>query len=174
MESAPDLLHLFVQALALFATSLDRWFHVPWPLSITLLFIPVVAILDMVVWYFRGRAFPILCNYPTTKRGYCTRMVVGEWHRCLRDHSWRWRRKTDHHEVMLRPGKTVSNGPAPSCPGPAGRTRRRCLHGFDHGLGYSIRNRATSTTSSRLGPSQYSRWRTFGVSRLLTDTARAD
>jgi hypothetical protein len=82
MESAPDLLHLFVQALALFATSLDRWFHVPWPLSITLLFIPVVAILDMVVWYFRGRAFPILCDYPTTKRGYCTRMVVGEWHRC--------------------------------------------------------------------------------------------
>lgn len=92
----------------------------------------------------------------------------------LRDHSWRWRRKADHHEVMLRPGKTVSNGPAPSCPGPAGRTRRRCLHGFDHGLGYSVRNRATSTTSSRLGPSRYPRWRTFGVSRLLTDTARAD
>src|SRR5436305_12327176 len=60
MESAPDLLHLFVQALALFATSLDRWFHVPLPLSITLLFIPVVAILDMVVWYVQGRAFPIL------------------------------------------------------------------------------------------------------------------
>src|SRR3977135_2090257 len=76
MESAPDLLHLFVQALALFATSLDRWFHVPRPTSVTLLFIPVVAIPDMVVCQFWGRVFPILCDYPTTKRGYCTRMVV--------------------------------------------------------------------------------------------------
>lgn len=99
MESAPDLLHLFVQALALFATSLDRWFHVPWPLPITVLFIPVVAILEIVVWYLRGRAFPIPCGYPTVKHGYCTRMVLGEWHRCLKDHSRRWRRKTDRHEV---------------------------------------------------------------------------
>jgi hypothetical protein len=112
MESAPDLLHLFVQALALFATSLDRWFRVPWPLPITVLFIPVVAVLDVAVWYLRGRAFPIPCDYPTTKRGYCTRMVLGEWHRCLRDHSRRWRRKTDHHEVdpTLRRWQTVKRG----------------------------------------------------------------
>jgi hypothetical protein len=33
MESAPDLLHLFVKALALVAMSLDRWFPVPWAVS---------------------------------------------------------------------------------------------------------------------------------------------
>jgi uncharacterized membrane protein YuzA (DUF378 family) len=79
---------------------------------ITLLFIPVVATLDVVVWYLRGRAFPIPCAYPTTKRGYCTRMVVGEWHRCLKDHSRWWRRKTDRHMVnpTLRRWETIKRG----------------------------------------------------------------
>jgi hypothetical protein len=49
MDSAPDLLHLFVQALALVATSLDRWFHIPWPLPIAALFVPILAALAVVV-----------------------------------------------------------------------------------------------------------------------------
>jgi hypothetical protein len=42
MDSAPDLLHLFVQALALVATSLDHWFHIPWLLTVAVLFVPVL------------------------------------------------------------------------------------------------------------------------------------
>jgi len=63
MDSAPELLRLLVQALALFATSLDRWFRIPWPLPIAVLFVPVVAALNVVVWYLRGMTFPTPCGY---------------------------------------------------------------------------------------------------------------
>jgi hypothetical protein len=82
MDSAADLLHLFVQALALVATSLDRWFHIPWPLPIAALFIPVLVALDVAVWYLRGMVFPVHCGYPTEKRGLCRNPTVGEWHKC--------------------------------------------------------------------------------------------
>ncbi len=107
MESAPELLRLFVQALALFATSLDRWFHIPWPLPIAVLFVPVVATLDVVVWYLRGMIFLIPCNYPKVKEGLCSRQTLGEWHRCWY-HRRRRMRKTDRHQVdpTLRRWKT--------------------------------------------------------------------
>jgi hypothetical protein len=98
MESAPDLIHLFVQALALVATSLDRWLHVPWPLPIAALFIPVLVTLDVVVWYLRGMVFPVHCGYPTEKRGLCRNPAVGEWHKCWYHRVWRIRR-TDRHLV---------------------------------------------------------------------------
>jgi len=51
LENAPELLRLFVQALALFATSLDRWFQIPWPLVLAVVFVPMVAALDVGVCY---------------------------------------------------------------------------------------------------------------------------
>jgi hypothetical protein len=98
MDSAPDLLHLFVRALTLVATSLDRWFHIPWPLPIAALFIPVLVTLDVVVWYLRGMVFPVHCGYPTVKQGLCGNPAVGEWHKCWYHRVWRLRR-TDRHLV---------------------------------------------------------------------------
>jgi hypothetical protein len=59
LDNAPELFRLLVQALALFATWLDRVFHIPWPLVLAVFFVPVVAALDVGVWYLRGMAFPI-------------------------------------------------------------------------------------------------------------------
>jgi len=58
LDNAPELFRLFAQALALFATWLDRVFHIPWPLVLAVFFVPVVAALDVAVWYLRGMAFP--------------------------------------------------------------------------------------------------------------------
>lgn len=98
MEIAPDVLHLFVQALALVATSLDRWLRIPWPLPVAALFIPILATLDVAVWYLRGMVFPVHCGYPTGKGGLCRRPTVGEWHKCWYHRVWRLRR-TDRHLV---------------------------------------------------------------------------
>lgn len=116
MESAAELLRLFVQALALFATSLDRWFQIPWPLPIAVFFVPVVAALDVMVWYLRGMAFPISCGYlKVREKGHCSRLTFGEWHKCWY-HRKRRLRKTDKHvvdpdmrrwETGLQKGKSV-------------------------------------------------------------------
>jgi hypothetical protein len=99
MESAPDLLHVFVQALILFATTLDRWFHIPWPLPVTVLLIPIVAVLDVVVWSLRGRVFRLCCGYyPTVERERCLNKVFGEWSKC-HEHREEWTRKTDGHRI---------------------------------------------------------------------------
>lgn len=117
MESTPDLLHQFVRALALVAMSLDRWFHIPWPLPVAVLFEPILAALDVVVWNLRGTVFPIACGYPRVKQGLCTRPTFGEWHKCWYHRRWRLRR-TDRHQVdpnlrrwetKLLKGKTVEN-----------------------------------------------------------------
>lgn len=98
MDHIPDLLHLFVQALAQFSKSLDSWFHIPWPLPIAALFLPLMAALNVTVWTLRGRVFPIRCDYPTTKKGNCSRPAIGEWHRCWQHRKGKWR-KTDKHLV---------------------------------------------------------------------------
>jgi hypothetical protein len=117
MESTPDLLHQFVRALALVAMSLDRWFHIPWPLPVAVLFEPILAALDVVIWNLRGTVFPIACGYPRVKQGLCTRPTFGEWHKCWYHRRWRLRR-TDRHQVdpnlrrwetKLLKGKTVEN-----------------------------------------------------------------
>jgi hypothetical protein len=99
LDNAPELFRLFVQALALFATWLDGVFHIPWPLVLAVLFVPVVAALDVGVWYLRGMAFPIQCGYLRVHgKGRCQRMTVGEWHKCWY-HSKRRLRRTDKHLV---------------------------------------------------------------------------
>jgi hypothetical protein len=121
LDNAPELFRLLVQALALFATWLDRVFHIPWPLVLAVFFVPVVAALDVGVWYLRGMAFPIPCGYLTVRgKTRCRRMTVGEWHKCWY-HRRRRLRRTDQHVVdptMRRwqarlqdddPGKFVSS-----------------------------------------------------------------
>ena len=99
MDNAPELFRLFAQALALFATWLDRVFHIPWPLVLAVFFVPVVAALDVAVWYLRGMAFPIPCGYLTVRgKARCRRMTVGEWHKCWY-HRKRRLRRTDKHLV---------------------------------------------------------------------------
>jgi hypothetical protein len=99
LDNAPELFRLFVQALALFATWLDRVFHIPWPLVLAVFFVPVVGALDIGVWYLRGMAFPIPCGYLTVRgKARCRRMTVGEWHKCWY-HRQRRLRRTDKHLV---------------------------------------------------------------------------
>lgn len=116
MENAPELLRLFVQALALFATWLDDVFHIPWPLVLTVFFVPMVAALDVGVWYLRGMAFPIPCGYLKVRgRGRCQRMTLGEWHKCWY-HRKRRLRRTDRHLVDpdMRRWKTRLNEDDPA------------------------------------------------------------
>jgi hypothetical protein len=100
MESAPDLLYIFVQALTLFADTLNHWFHIPWPLPVTVLLVPIVAILDIFVWSLRGRVFRLYCGYyPTVERKRCLNKVFGEWSKC-REHNKERTRKTDNHRII--------------------------------------------------------------------------
>src|SRR5215212_3074321 len=99
MESAAELFRLLVRALALFATSLDRWFRIPWPLPIAVLFVPVVAALNVAVWALRGTTFPTPCGYVKVgQKGRCRRTALGEWRKCWY-HSKRRLRRTDAHQV---------------------------------------------------------------------------
>jgi hypothetical protein len=62
------------------------------------LFLPILATLDVVVWYLRGTVFPAPCAYQTVTREWCRRTTIGEWHRCWQ-HRKRWARKVDGHQV---------------------------------------------------------------------------
>lgn len=70
--------------------------------------------LSIVVWLWRGRVWPVACDYPrTTTRGRqpCRNRVLGEWSRCHL-HRKRWTRATDQHEVNpdLRRWQTIRRG----------------------------------------------------------------
>ena len=88
MGSAPDLLHFFVKALALVATSLDLWFPVHWALPIAVFFVPFVGVLDGTVWYLRGMTFPDLLDVDQVARlqpvAYRGRWLVGSDASCRR------------------------------------------------------------------------------------------
>jgi hypothetical protein len=116
-----------VQALALFATWLDRVFHVPWPLVLALFFLPVVGALDVGVWYLRGMVFPIHCGYLRVRgKGRCQRMTAGEWHKC-----WYHRRRRLGDLVSWHPMCRVSGRVAPvQVPGiPLGTSQAFINHG---------------------------------------------
>ena len=99
MENAAELLRLFVQALALFATSLDRWFQIPWPSVLAVFFVPVVVALNVGIWWLRGMVFPISCGYMTVhEKSRCRRKTLGEWHKCWY-HRQRRLQRTDQHLV---------------------------------------------------------------------------
>jgi hypothetical protein len=99
LDNVAEFLRLLVQALALFALWLDRLFQVPWPLVLAVFFVPVVAALNVLVWYLRGMTFPIQCGYlKVHERGRCQRRTLGEWHKCWYHRNRRLRR-TDKHLV---------------------------------------------------------------------------
>jgi hypothetical protein len=71
-------------------------------------------VLSIFVWVWRGRVWPLACDYPrTTTRGRkpCRNRVFGEWSRCHL-HRRRWRRATDSHVVgpTLRRWETIRRG----------------------------------------------------------------
>jgi hypothetical protein len=95
-----DVLRLLVQALELFALTIDRWTTVPWPMVVGAFFPLVMFALSVVVWWLRGMVWPVACEYhPTTRGGACRNLTLGEWHRCWR-HNRIWQRRTDRHNVQ--------------------------------------------------------------------------
>ncbi len=111
LESIADILRMFVQALELFALTVDRWLNIPWPLVVAAFFPPIAFTLAIVVWWLRGTIWPVACEYQTTRRSPCRNITLGEWHRCWQ-HNWRRLRKTDLHRVQpkLRRWQTISHG----------------------------------------------------------------
>jgi hypothetical protein len=111
LEGMADILRMFVQALELFALTVDRWLHIPWPLVVAAFFPPLAFVLAIVVWWLRGAIWPVACEYQTTRRAACRNPTLGEWHRCWQ-HNWRRLRKTDLHRVQpkLRRWQTISRG----------------------------------------------------------------
>ena len=99
-ESSGDLLRLYVQAVELFADTLERWFKIPWPLSVAVFFPVVAMVLSIFVWWFRGKTWPLRCEYPTDKREPCRNWTHGEWRRCrIHNSVWSHARRRDRHQV---------------------------------------------------------------------------
>jgi hypothetical protein len=105
----PEILNVFVNALEAVAKLLDEISPISWPIVIGTFFPIFIVILDVVVWWLRGMALPVPCDYPvTTRKHACRNRAVGEWHRCWRHNKSR-RRKTDKHRIRpnLRRWQTV-------------------------------------------------------------------
>lgn len=96
-----DVLATLAQALTTFAVWLDSVSPIPWPLALAILFPPMVVAFRIWVWLMRGMFWPTTCAYVTTKKGFCRRLVPGEWHRCWQ-HRRSWIRRTDRHTVDPR------------------------------------------------------------------------
>jgi hypothetical protein len=111
LDNMADILQMFVQALELFALTVDRWLSIPWPLVVAAFFPPIAFTLAIVVWWLRGTVWPVACEYQTTRRTACRNITLGEWHRCWQ-HNWLRLRKTDLHRVQpkLRRWQTISHG----------------------------------------------------------------
>lgn len=95
-----DLFDLIGQGLTIFALWLDRRFSpIPWPLIVGSLFLPLVALLRVLIWIMRGRVWPVACKYyHTTQRRRdkpCRQVVPGEWSYCR--HHKNARRMHDGH-----------------------------------------------------------------------------
>jgi hypothetical protein len=104
-----DFLTFLAQALGVFSRWLGDRSPVPWPLLLAALFPVFAGGLSVWIWWLRGSAWPLFCDYPLTVRKHpCRNVAVGEWRRC-RVHNKRWRRRTDRHmiEARLRRWQTV-------------------------------------------------------------------
>ncbi|QBS43107.1 hypothetical protein [Nocardia sp. CS682] len=73
------------RVLGLFAGVLEYlspW-GIPWPLTFALVFPIILTVLAVMVWWSRGKMWPVLCEYPRTTTGRpCRNRVFGEWQRC--------------------------------------------------------------------------------------------
>lgn len=109
-----DFLVFLAQSLSIFSRWLGARTPVPWPLMLATLFPFFAATLSIWVWWLRGTAWPLRCDYPVTVRKHpCRNVVTGEWFRC-RVHNKRWTRRTDRHvvEAKLRRWETVDRAGA--------------------------------------------------------------
>ncbi|MGW5570152.1 hypothetical protein ACWEVD_03035 [Nocardia thailandica] len=83
--------------LGVFCTYLDKvspW-GMPWPITLGCFFPVILGVLAVMVWWARGTAWRVECDYPITSTGRpCRNRVLGEWQRC-------------HHH---RPGRTTRGG----------------------------------------------------------------
>jgi hypothetical protein len=104
-----DFLTFLAQSLGVFSRWMSSRSPVPWPLTLAVLFPAFAASMSTWIWWMRGTAWPLYCDYPVTVKKYpCRNVVTGEWFRC-RVHNLRWTRRTDRHvvEASLRRWQTV-------------------------------------------------------------------
>ncbi|WP_280484453.1 hypothetical protein [Nocardia cyriacigeorgica] len=94
MGEVMNHLRRLLGVVANFFDKVSPW-GMPWPLAFALVFPFVMGVLAVVVWWSRGTAKPVRCDYPITTTGHpCRNRVLGEWKRC-------------HHH---RPGRERSRG----------------------------------------------------------------
>lgn len=85
-------LRRLLRVVATFFDKISPW-GMPWPLAFALVFPLVMALLAVVVWWSRGTAKPVRCDYPLTTTGHpCRNRVLGEWQRCHHHRPGRRRR----------------------------------------------------------------------------------
>ena len=78
-----DYLSLLPSTLQWVSNRLGSVSKVPWPLWIGGLLPIYVAILSVLLWFWRGRMWLVHCAYPRTSKGWeCRNWVPGEWSRC--------------------------------------------------------------------------------------------
>ncbi|UFS95582.1 hypothetical protein [Nocardia huaxiensis] len=88
---------------------LSPW-EIPWPFMFALVFPILMAILALMVWWSRGKAWPVHCEYPLTTTGHsCRNRVFGEWQRCHLHRPGRQRRNGRTVRKLLR-WQTIRRG----------------------------------------------------------------
>lgn len=93
-----DYLSLLPATLQWVSQLLDSASPIPWPLWIGMLLPIYLGALTLLIWFLRGGAWPVRCDYPRTQRGGpCRNTVAGEWRRC----------KFHNHVVTYKYGHTV-------------------------------------------------------------------
>lgn len=107
--SVEDYLSLLPSTLQWISDRLGKISGVPWPLWVGGLFPLYVAAVSTVVWILRGRAWPVRCAYPRTKRNRpCRSWVPGEWSRC-RYHNRRTAYRYGHNvDTTVRRWQTIA------------------------------------------------------------------
>ncbi|WP_433670912.1 hypothetical protein ACQP06_05435 [Nocardia sp. CA-136227] len=88
---------------------LSPW-GIPWPLTFALVFPVIAMILATLVWWSRGTAWRVRCEYPITTTGHpCRNHVWGEWQRCHHHRPGASRRGSGQVRKLLR-WETVQRG----------------------------------------------------------------
>ncbi len=96
-----DYLSLLPSTLQWIAGRLDAVSPIPWPLWIGGLFPIYLGVVSSLLWFLRGRVWPVHCAYPRTSKGRpCRNWVTGEWQRCR--HHNRPRKYRYGHEVVAK------------------------------------------------------------------------
>lgn len=86
MNVLEDFNFYLIRGLGLLAQWLTNIFDpVPWPIVMAILAIPLLFIINLVVWFVRGTIWPVRCKHPQTVKpdgSACENWVRGEWRYC--------------------------------------------------------------------------------------------